>query len=139
MPHTKISIQTGPISRVTLSYSETHLLIHRPNSRSFLWSKVFTKSQKNAISSLEAKQSDQHHHRHDVPFHNVIQATFDKSSRTLLVAYVDKQKKKKGMEMHLIEGNVDENHADDAAQWAEAVIKSSYDGEQELYTSWNTF
>lgn len=38
------------------------------------------------------------------------------------------------MEMHIIEGEVDENLYENAAQWVEVVMKSAYDGQQDLFS-----
>ncbi|KAH9484246.1 Sphingoid long chain base kinase 4 [Psilocybe cubensis] len=71
----------------------------------------------------KAKQAS--HHRHDIPHRSVLKASFDSSSKTVCVAYVDKKKKRH--KLVILEGAVREEEASFAGEWTESVMKLAYE------------
>jgi len=65
---------------------------------------------------------------YDVPHRNILRASLDNTSRKLTLAFLDRKKKGKEMELVVIDGEVEESQTTQAVEWTESVMKAAYDG-----------
>ena len=70
---------------------------------------------------------------HEVAHHDLLRVSFERDSRTLSVAYLKPKTKKKKAILVVLSGIVEETPSEDVDKWAEAIMKSLYEGNTLFY------
>ena len=111
-----ISIISGP-STITLSLKNTTLSLQGPNSES--WP---------VIDIAFSTQSQLKVSHQEIPYRNVIDASFDTKTRRMKITYLYKTKKKNPFLLSVTQGQVEVTELRETSEWVEALMNTSYAG-----------
>jgi hypothetical protein len=112
-----ISIRSGP-SIISLSLKNTALSLEQPNGESVV------RCTRNLFSMSHVKQVG----HQEIPYRNVIDASFDTKTRLVKVTYLYKTKKKNPFLLSVTEGQVEVAEIRLTSEWVEALMNASYAG-----------